>query len=423
MLRSLVAVTLLATAAAAQSRFEVSTARGRPDVGVADDDETFAMYVGQELERVRFGDIRTLRAKDSAKGYRLVLETTKGRKVEGHALDEYLDLTTTRGAVRIHLSRSFRLERLAAARITPDMHKSCLIHWSFDDVHQDVVDTSVRGFSGKVHGAVPFERGVRGGAARFHGAGDRVELKHRHELDLRQQMTISMWVQLRGWGDAGEGGLCNKGLAGQESFSLVTAETGFSFIRRQQNGQRWVQANHFGPIRMGAWHHVVAIVDDEKMRILVDGVAGSAVNYQGIFDVNSDPITVGSRPAWSGDYEWGVDCAVDEFRLFDRALDADEIRALRQLGIPSEPRALPRVLEVMQAGGPSPRKLFEAMIRGKSVFDGMDLDAAMKTLGPPHAHSNVDVSWYENPFGKQVEAALTADYANGLLSNFRVVMR
>ena len=72
------------------------------------------------------------------------------------------------------------------------------------------------------------------------------------------------------------------------------------------------------------WRHVVATVDASYLRVYVNGVEDATPVARTIGDVVSGGTNlIGRYNFGGGDYFLG---SIDEFRIYDRALSADEIK-------------------------------------------------------------------------------------------------
>lgn len=79
----------------------------------------------------------------------------------------------------------------------------------------------------------------------------------------------------------------------------------------------------------GAWTHVAGTYDGASMRIYVDG------EHLGTNDSPSRPIGVSSGPSRIGDYigdGYGFSGAIDDVRVYNRALSSDEVAELASMG-------------------------------------------------------------------------------------------
>lgn len=78
--------------------------------------------------------------------------------------------------------------------VVPDPKLKTVAHWDFNDCATGILkDNSGNALKGTIHGAVCAE-GVKGGALRFNGSTDYVDVGKDARLDLDSNMTLSVWI-------------------------------------------------------------------------------------------------------------------------------------------------------------------------------------------------------------------------------------
>lgn len=148
------------------------------------------------------------------------------------------------------------------------------------------------------------------------------------DLCFREAMTLSVWLKVPRT-DRLSPALVTKGnntwqlqFIGEKR-DLTFALTGPQTTGKSKGRQPAVKAKR--PVDDGQWHHVAGIYDGQHMAFYLDGELEDSVAASGPIAVNTEPVMVGqnsmgrSRP-FSG---W-----IDDVRLYDRSLSAEEIRAL-----------------------------------------------------------------------------------------------
>jgi len=87
------------------------------------------------------------------------------------------------------------------------------------------------------------------------------------------------------------------------------------------------------PIISGQWVHVVGTYDGTTERLYINGVLNnSCPAARGPLDANNHIVSIGSRQSGSGAYDLSLFGALDDVRIYPRALDAVEVWALYQSG-------------------------------------------------------------------------------------------
>ena len=199
-------------------------------------------------------------------------------------------------------------------------------HWTFDQAGAQIaVDSSAGGHDGKITGAVPTE-GIVGGALAFDGQDDYVELGDLGELE---SATIAFWMKADqiarpgGWqglvtSDAWEEGVFHVPLGrGVVDVHLHMGDT----RRGRLSSSR---------LRSGTWYHVAIVADTKQGEIRlytngfeedIDGLSPLATGIKLARQVVGREFD-GEKPSR---YFQG---AIDDVRIYSRALEANEIKAL-----------------------------------------------------------------------------------------------
>lgn len=217
----------------------------------------------------------------------------------------------------------------------PTLEDGLVGHWTFDGEDMDwssttaeVRDRSDKGNNGDAGGSLSTRSvaaGVLGQALKFNGTTDRVTVTSASALP-QTALSVSAWVKRDAsgtfdriveheWPDVQEG-----------SWVLfVDSADDVQFGLRSAGGTQRI-SEYVTTIELGTWHHLVGTYDGTTGRVYVDGVEGGTTFS--VSDIVLD--TVGDIViAGAGDRFPGV---IDDVRVYNRALSADEVKRLYQLG-------------------------------------------------------------------------------------------
>jgi len=220
-------------------------------------------------------------------------------------------------------------------------------YWSFDGPDSEnavVFDRSGQGNDGTITGATK-AIGKVGQALNFNGSSDYVEITDDTALDLPSSYTISAWVNADTLSrtDVGKwNSIISKGATGE------TAATNHNY-GLMYNGEgdlgtvdRWglsfensigTNCNLVGnaAANTGQWYHVVGVFDDAAnvTRIFVDGIQQNQAACALTVNTNNRPVRIGTDEHTSG-IPW--DGKIDEVRIYNRVLSAEEILRLYNMG-------------------------------------------------------------------------------------------
>ncbi len=90
--------------------------------------------------------------------------------------------------------------------------------------------------------------------------------------------------------------------------------------------QNYNQVSSTTLLSTGVWHHVAVAFSSTSCNLYIDGTpSGSA---SGNFSIPDDTSTVASIGNWGGDVGIGMNGKIDDFRIFNRALAANEVAQL-----------------------------------------------------------------------------------------------
>ena len=179
-----------------------------------------------------------------------------------------------------------------------------------------VTDTSGQNNTGTAANTT-WTTGRYGRALLFNGSSSWVTVNSSASLNLVDGLTLQAWVSptvSSGWRTIMMKELnaiyelyanSNKGPGG--GINIVNYKEVFSNTRL--------------PVR--TWSHVALTWDGAQLRVYVNGVQVASRNVSGTLSPTNDPLRIGGNANW-GEYFAG---AIDEVRVYNRALSAAEIQA------------------------------------------------------------------------------------------------
>jgi len=196
--------------------------------------------------------------------------------------------------------------------------------WKLDDEGSGTVsDYSGNGRDGTINGSPQFVPGLYGDAMEFHGNPDYVTIEGYKGLLGGSAFTIAAWIKtegngnIMGWGNN----------AGTERVEFRVSE----YRLRVEHGSGNRQGSTV--VSDNEWHHVVLTVQENAtisypdVTLYVDGeddtISGTSSNAFNL--VENYDVKIARSFAWSSRWFIGM---LDDVRLYDRVLSADEIRAL-----------------------------------------------------------------------------------------------
>jgi hypothetical protein len=166
---------------------------------------------------------------------------------------------------------------------------------------------------------------VNGGLS-FNGTSAFVTAPNATVFDLRKALSNSAWIRGNSWGSgANVDVILRKGEASPNKWQLAI-ENGYVALALDGNDGANVHGNTL--LQTGQWYHVVGTWDGANIRIYVNGVLDNTPTAR------AAPIGTDTRPVYLGGRSGAglFDGTLDDVRLFNHELKADEIIALKGQG-------------------------------------------------------------------------------------------
>jgi hypothetical protein len=193
-------------------------------------------------------------------------------------------------------------------------------HWTLDDGAGTVALDSAGTNDGTLIGNLPWIEGVLGGALEFDGESY-VDCGKDPSLDITGPISIALWIRPDTDGNIETAPLAkaDTGWSYQLRYGWATATPnimGFQF--NATDGSRvWVWVNQ--ELLAGEWYHITGAYDGTTVKCYLDGVETDSAPMAG-FAGSASSFLIGSD-GWRSDWVG----AIDDVRLYDRGLSADEI--------------------------------------------------------------------------------------------------
>ena len=263
-----------------------------------------------------------------------------------------------------------------------DLTNGLVGYWSFDHPSDLGHDDSGTGNNGYPVGGVTWTAGMFNGAAHLDGTGY-IEIPDSPSLDLPGgRGTLSALIRVDP--SSNEFGIVSKESSSSYAsqiayeFNVVGAGVLDRFGVGLSNGAAMNSAGYQGAsLKDSTWHHIAATWSGPGGQILVylDGVQVGQ-GSQTITTINNI-----SEPTRIGTYRWNVSGIhrrmtgdMDEVRIYNRALSADEVRQLASpiasVAIDIKPRSCPNPLNIKDQG------MLSVAVLGSGEFDVFTVDSA-----------------------------------------------
>ena len=210
------------------------------------------------------------------------------------------------------------------ASSTPGTHYSGLVGWWGLEEASGVIaaDTSGHAHDGSVTGATVVA-GVDGNARDFSGTSQYVNLGNSATMDVTGTITMAAWIKPEATNSYRN--IISHGHAISPDGEVVLRITDGAYQVGSWNGANAMASAGDANADLNTWVHIAGVYDGTHWRIYRNGVEiGNTASAQGAVSV-ADDWAIGARGTGT---ERFFDGAIDDARLYDRALSAVEVASL-----------------------------------------------------------------------------------------------
>ncbi|HDZ69172.1 MAG TPA: hypothetical protein ENH43_01990 [Phycisphaerales bacterium] len=228
-------------------------------------------------------------------------------------------------------------EALDALGWEPEPLSEPIAYWKFDEGQGDTAYDSAGDNDGTVYGA-QWTTGQVNGALSFDGEEDYVDCGNPSELNP-EYVTIEAWIKTSStgstdsivgkdkssWPQQRVWGFRKRGDNEKLEFIVFKTDSDFAGI------DDWDFATGITNISDGIWHHVAGTWDGSIIKIYVDGQEDGSKGYVGSLQQGqTNNVFIGKMETFDPSYFNGL---IDDVRIYDRALSADQIQQLYEDGL------------------------------------------------------------------------------------------
>ncbi len=213
---------------------------------------------------------------------------------------------------------------------------SLVLYFSFDDdLGNEARDHSQFRNNGTIEGRPQSVGGKFGSALMFDATDDQVVVSTNETLEIRDQITLMVWVRpgpnlTADWRNIV--GKSPTNVLGNNTFSYSIRSDNSGALRFSLNLGGWQYV--LGPtLVQDTWYHITGTYDGTRLTLYVDAKSAGTTQASGKINVVTDPVCIGNLVNAAGasqnEYWSGV---IDEVRIWNRALAEDEVKRNMELG-------------------------------------------------------------------------------------------
>lgn len=202
-------------------------------------------------------------------------------------------------------------------------------YWSFDyqegsTVFDDTYGIACGhdgGLNATLYGGAFLTAGKYGKACYFDGVNDKAEITNDSRLNFETAFTISAWV--KPISVTGAQTIINKWYR-LDSYMLSVQNGQYTFsVVLQGRPPYYVDVS--SPASANVWTHVAGVYnyDESRVELYINGVQVASQSASGPIQQSSQNVVIGNHPSWNAFTGY-----IDEVRLYNTALDSDQIERL-----------------------------------------------------------------------------------------------
>jgi hypothetical protein len=209
--------------------------------------------------------------------------------------------------------------------IDPDL----VAWWTFDEGSGSTAsDLTGRGHTGKLVGDAKWVEGKTGGALEMGGGTSGIEVEDAEDLRIAGDLTLALWIRRAAetpdW-------VCvmGRGTRDQRNYGLWIEPSSRKVMFQQSTAEPGQYSNLYGIklVDVGKWTHLAVTIESDLIKVYYNGEFESQQKRQVVPWTGA--ATLGMAYAM---HHTGFIGALDDARLYRRALSAGEIRSIYDQG-------------------------------------------------------------------------------------------
>ena len=207
------------------------------------------------------------------------------------------------------------------------MTRGLVGYWGFEEgVGAIAYDGSGNGNDGTLTNGPSWTQGKVGGALSFDGVNDYVNVPDNDILDLTTTLTIEAWVKYYSIpgvpSNTSRIVVKSAGGGGTVPYAFSVGHESYNYLHFQYyDGSSWhsLISDSSIPITEGVWHHAAVTFNKPNVYFYVDGKQGILKNFDYTLPISNGALQI-------SDTWFRYQGTIDEARIYNRALTAEEIR-------------------------------------------------------------------------------------------------
>ena len=201
--------------------------------------------------------------------------------------------------------------------------------WKFDETNGTVAyDSSGNGNDGNLTGGPTWSTGKIGGALSFDGSDDFVDLGNSSDIALTLNKSLSMWLKPTAFGSRRNP--YNRSYGGTGTLTIETdGSISYFYGTAGRDADPYGTYRPLGGLTLNSWMHycLVRNLSSMKVYLYLDGNLDKEITA-----IHSTAVASSDNAFIGKGYASNYHGLIDDVRIYDRALSAEEVQALYNLG-------------------------------------------------------------------------------------------
>ena len=217
-------------------------------------------------------------------------------------------------------------------------------NWKFDEESGEIaLDSSGNSNDGTISGA-SWTDGKFGTALQFDGIDDYISIADSPSLNPTEEITIETWVRPGSLPQVGWNKIVAKPYTSHadpwQQYALTLHDNQFVFELNAGGTKQGVTGAEI--LTPDTWYHVAGTYDGSEMKIYVNGELSGTLSKSGAIAVYPTDVHIGAGIYSDAQTEY-INGIIDEVRILDRALSADEVKADYENSLGDTPNQAPNL--------------------------------------------------------------------------------
>ena len=210
----------------------------------------------------------------------------------------------------------FVLSSSSSSTPSPTTNPNLVAYYPFDS---DASDKSGNGYNGTLMGSPTFVSGKVGNAISLNGKSQFVQLPAEILSSIKNQFTISCWVNLNTVGTWGR--IFDFGYGDALRYIFLSCNSVFGIATNGNAATDQITASTL--ITPSTWHQIVIVLSNSTLTMYLDGVSVGSTPTSATFPLSDAPTNfIGKSEFVADPYLNGL---IDEFKIYNVAMNPSQV--------------------------------------------------------------------------------------------------